>query len=200
MLQIAIERAAQLLPCVDAILFEDYGKGFLQQEIVDAILQQAAGKIITCDPHPQHPLAWRGLDVIKPNRTEAFAAVGIPWAPPVTPPLQDQALLSVGEKLLQRWSSKALLITLGEQGMMLFRQGHSPYHTPTRAQEIYDVSGAGDTAIALYTLGLVAGATPEEAAELANHGAGIVVGKLGTATCSPEELTESFNYHCSSGS
>ena len=192
LLQIAIDRAAELLPLVDAILFEDYGKGFLQQEIVDLIMKQGVDKIITCDPHPQHPLAWRGLDVIKPNRTEAFAAVGIPWAPPVTPPLQDQALLSVGEKLLQRWDSKALLITLGEQGMMLFRQGHSPYHTPTRAQEIYDVSGAGDTAIALYTLGLVAGATPKEAAELANHGSGIVVGKLGTATCSPEELTESF--------
>ncbi len=192
LLQIAIERAAELLPQVDAILFEDYGKGFLQQEIVDAILQQGAGKIITCDPHPQRPLAWSGLDVIKPNRTEAFAAAGIPWAPPVTPPLQDQALFSVGEKLLQQWGAKALLITLGEQGMMLFRQGHPPYHTPTRAQEIYDVSGAGDTAIALYTLGLVAGAMPEEAAELANHGAGIVVGKLGTATCSPEELMESF--------
>ena len=192
LLEIAIERAAQLIPCVDAILFEDYGKGFLQQEIVDAILKKGAGKIITCDPHPQRLLAWQGLDVIKPNRVEAFAAAGIPWSPPVIPPLEDQALLAVGEMLLKRWTSKALLITLGEQGMMLFRQGHPPYHTPTRAQEIYDVSGAGDTTIALYTLGIVAGASPEEAAELANHGAGIVVGKLGTATCSPEELAESF--------
>jgi D-beta-D-heptose 7-phosphate kinase/D-beta-D-heptose 1-phosphate adenosyltransferase len=100
--------------------------------------------------------------------------------------------LAVGKKLLQRWDAKALLITLGEQGMMLFQRGKKPYHTPTRAQEIYDVSGAGDTTIALYTLGLVAGAAPEEAAELANHAAGIVVGKLGTATCSPDELTESF--------
>lgn len=193
LLQVAIERAAALLPHVDAILFEDYGKGFLQQELIDAILERAAGKIITSDPHPQRPIAWRGLDVIKPNRTEAFAAAGVPWAAPVNPPLQDEALLAVGKKLLQRWESKALLITLGEQGMMLFQQGLEPYHTPTRAQEIYDVSGAGDTAIALYTLGLVAGAMPQEAAELANHGAGIVVGKLGTATCSPEELIESFD-------
>ncbi len=195
LLEIAIKRATELLPYIDAILFEDYGKGFLQQEFIDAILRQGVNKIITCDPHPQRPLAWSGLDVIKPNRTEAFAAAGVPWAPPITPPLQDQALLSVGEKLLQRWNAKALLITLGEQGMMLFRQGHLPYHTPTRAQEIYDVSGAGDTAIALYTVGLVAGAAPEEAAELANHGAGIVVGKLGTATCLPEELLESFESH-----
>jgi len=191
-LQVAIERASGLLPHVDAILFEDYGKGFLQQEFVDAILQRAGDKVITCDPHPQRPLAWHGLDVIKPNRTEAFAAASIPWTSPAHSPLQDEALLAVGKKLLQRWDAKALLITLGEQGMMLFQRGKKPYHTPTRAQEIYDVSGAGDTTIALYTLGLVAGAAPEEAAELANHAAGIVVGKLGTATCSPDELTESF--------
>ncbi len=192
LLQIAIERAEALLPSVDAILFEDYGKGFLQQELIEAILQRGAGKVITCDPHPQRPLAWHGLDVIKPNRTEAFAAAGVSWTAPVAPPLEDQALLLVGEKLLQRWNSKALLITLGEQGMMLFEQGKNPYHTPTRAQEIFDVSGAGDTAIALYTLGLVAGATSQEAAELANHASGIVVGKLGTATCSSEELKQSF--------
>ena len=192
LLQVAIERAALLLPSVDAILFEDYGKGFLQQELVDAILRQGAGKVITCDPHPQHSLAWHGLDVIKPNRVEAFATAGVSWSPPINPPLQDQALLSVGATLLDQWNSKALLITLGEQGMMLFRKGYHPYHTPTRAREIYDVSGAGDTTIALYTLGLAAGASPEEAAEMANHGAGIVVGKLGTAICSPTELIESF--------
>lgn len=192
LLEIAIARAEKLLPSIDAILFEDYGKGFLHQEIVDAILARAQTKIITCDPHPNRPLAWHGLDVIKPNRTEAFAAAGMPWTTPVNPPLHDKTLLAVGEKLLQRWKTKALLITLGEQGMMLFQHGLPPYHTPTRAQEIYDVSGAGDTAIALYTLGLVAGATPQEASELANHGSGVVVGKLGTATCSREELVKSF--------
>ena len=192
LLQRAIERSDALIPLVDGILFEDYGKGFLHQEIVTAVLQKGADKVITSDPHPQHVLEWHGLDVIKPNRTEAFAAAEVPWTPPVFPALEDQMLQIVGDKLLARWSAKALLITLGEQGMMLFRQGHTPYHTPTRAREIYDVSGAGDTAIALYTLGIVAGATPEEAAELANHASGIVVGKLGTATCSPEELTKSF--------
>jgi D-beta-D-heptose 7-phosphate kinase/D-beta-D-heptose 1-phosphate adenosyltransferase len=105
---------------------------------------------------------------------------------------QDTALLRVGEILLKRWNAGALLITLSEQGMMLFRPDHPPYHTPTRAREIYDVSGAGDTSISLYTLGIAAGATPEEAAELANHAAGVVVGKLGTATCSRAELETSF--------
>ena len=192
LLQKSIERSHALIDSVDAILFEDYGKGFLRQELVDAVLQKASHKIITSDPHPKNPLEWPGIAVIKPNRTEAFAAAGVPWTPPVFPVLHDQGLLSVGEKLLHRWQSNALLITLGEQGMMLFRQGYPPYHTPTRAREIFDVSGAGDTAIALYTLGIAAGATPEEAAELANHASGIVVGKLGTAICSPEELTQSF--------
>ena len=190
----AITRIHELLPSVDAILFEDYGKGFLNQHLVNALLKEAKNlnKIVTSDPHPNNKLEWPGIAVIKPNRTEAFAAAGVKWSPPVTPALQDEALLTVGKKLLERWDSKALLITLGEQGMMLFRPGKSPYHTPTRAREIYDVSGAGDTAIALYTLGIASGATEEEAAELANHGAGVVVGKLGTAICSREELEKSF--------
>lgn len=188
----AIERSYALIDSVDAILFEDYGKGFICQELVDAVLKRGAHKIITSDPHPHNRLEWPGIAVIKPNRTEAFAAAGIPWSPPVFPALEDQALFTVGKKLLDRWQSQALLITLGEQGMILFRKDQTPYHTPTRAREIFDVSGAGDTAIALYTLGLAAGNSPAEAAELANHAAGIVVGKLGTATCSPEELIESF--------
>lgn len=189
----ATVQSTAIVEQVDGILFEDYGKGFLCQELVTAIIQKGHDKIITSDPHPQNPLKWASIDVIKPNRTEAFAAAGISWTPPVFPVEEDKTLLTVGKILLERWQSKALLITLGEQGMMLFQQGRSPYHTPTRAREIYDVSGAGDTAIALYTLGLVAGASPEESAELANHAAGVVVGKLGTATCSSEELVASFS-------
>jgi D-beta-D-heptose 7-phosphate kinase/D-beta-D-heptose 1-phosphate adenosyltransferase len=191
--QSAIERSFSLIASVDAILFEDYGKGFLNQPLVNAVLKKAAGSIITCDPHPHHLLEWAGIAVIKPNRAEAFAAAGIPLTPPVFPVAKDHALLEVGAKLLDRWQTQALLITLGEQGMMLFQKDHKPYHTPTRAREIFDVSGAGDTAIALYTLGISSGATPEEAAELANHASGVVVGKLGTATCSPEELIASFD-------
>ena len=192
LLKVAVERSHALMKTVDAILFEDYGKGFLNQSLVDAVLREASHQTITSDPHPHNHLEWPGIAVIKPNRTEAFAAAGIPWKPPFSPALEDQALLAVGKELLDRWQSNALLITLGEQGMMLFREGHPPYHTPTRAREIFDVSGAGDTAIALYTLGITSGATPEEAAEMANHASGIVVGKLGTAICTPEELLASF--------
>ncbi len=189
-----VTRARKLVQEADAVLIEDYGKGFLDQLLVDEVIRAAkeSGTIVTCDPNPKNPLEWTGVDTIKPNRSEAFAAAGIPLTPPVHPVEKDKALMEVGRLLLQRWQAGALLITLSEQGMMLFRPGDPPYHTPTRAREIFDVSGAGDTSISLYTLGIASGAEPDEAAELANHAAGIVVGKLGTATCSKEELVESF--------
>lgn len=189
-----LAKARDLVSQSDAVLIEDYGKGFLDQPFVDALLETARehGTLVTCDPNPKNPLEWPGISTIKPNRSEAFAAAGVPLTPPVHPVENDTALLKVGEILLKRWNAGSLLITLSEQGMMLFRRDHPPYHTPTRAREIFDVSGAGDTSISLYTLGIAAGATPEEAAEMANHAAGIVVGKLGTATCSREELERSF--------
>jgi len=189
-----LAKARDLVSQSDAVLIEDYGKGFLDQPFIDALLETARehGTLVTCDPNPKNPLEWPGISTIKPNRSEAFAAAGVPLTPPIHPVENDTALLKVGEILLKRWNAGSLLITLSEQGMMLFRRDHPPYHTPTRAREIFDVSGAGDTSISLYTLGIAAGATPEEAAEMANHAAGIVVGKLGTATCSREELERSF--------
>lgn len=189
-----VHKARALVDSADAVLIEDYGKGFLDQGMVNSVLEAARekGVIVTCDPNPKNPLEWQGIAAIKPNRSEAFAVAGIPPSPPVYPVEEDDALMRVGKILLERWNAGALLITLSEQGMILFRPGHTPYHTPTRAREIFDVSGAGDTSISLYTLGIAAGATPEEAAELANHAAGIVVGKLGTATCTRTELEESF--------
>jgi bifunctional ADP-heptose synthase (sugar kinase/adenylyltransferase) len=86
-----------------------------------------------------------------------------------------------------------LLITLGELGMLLCQRGRKPFHIPTVAREVFDVSGAGDTVIATFTLAIAAGASPVEAAILSNHAAGIVVGKLGTAIVKPEELTASFD-------
>src|SRR5438874_2179188 len=94
--------------------------------------------------------------------------------------------------LSEKWDAENLLITLGEQGLLLFRHDAPPYHAPTRARQVFDVSGAGDTVIALYTLALTTGASPQEAAEIANHASGVVVGKLGTATVTCEELLASF--------
>ncbi len=189
------ESVREQLPQIDAIILEDYGKGFLTSELVDQIcvLGQQAGKIVTVDPNPRHPLAWKNVTAVKPNRAEAFLAAGIPWSDPAEPAQADRALLQVGAALLEKWETRHLLITLGEQGMMLFAPGTEPLHIPTRARQVFDVSGAGDTAIALFTLALACDASAAEAAEVANHASAVVVGKLGTATVSPEDLRASFD-------
>ena len=185
------------LPDVDAVILEDYGKGLLDRDLADEIAAKAraAGKPVAVDPNPNNPIPWHGVTVIKPNRHEAFAAAGIPWSEPSAHPLEDKQLLKAGEILLEKWDTDQLLITLSELGMLLFTKDGQRHHTPTRAREVFDVSGAGDTAIALYTLALCAGATPVEASEIANHASGVVVGKLGTATLTPAELLASFQNH-----
>ena len=188
------ERAARLfgraIADVDAVVVADYGKGFLSQELADYICRTAreSGKILTVDPHPRTSLRWLRATAVKPNRTEAFLAAGLPVTDPVDPVLCDEPLLGAGKRLLEMWETENLLITLGEQGMLLLRPGAPPRHTPARAKEVFDVSGAGDTAIAVFTLGLAAGASAVEAAEMANCASGIVVGKLGTATVTAAEL------------
>jgi rfaE bifunctional protein kinase chain/domain len=179
---------------LDAIIVADYGKGFLSQPLADYICRtaRAHGKILTVDPHPYTSLSWPGSTAIKPNRAEAFMAAGLPPSDPVAPVLSDQPLLEAGNRLLQLWKTGSILITLGEHGMLLFQSGSQPYPIPTRAKGVFDVSGAGDTALAVFTLGLAAGATPAEAAELANRASGIVVGKLGTATVTAAEFQASF--------
>ena len=182
------------IPEIDAIIFEDYGKGFLSTELVSQIADAArsAGKIVAADPNPRNLVDWRGLTVIKPNRTEAFLAAGIASGDPDTDPSQDADLKRAGETLLKKWETENVLITLGEHGMMLFQEKEAPHYIPAKAQEVFDVSGAGDTAIALFTLGLACGATPTEAAEIANHASAVVVSKLGTATVTRDELMASF--------
>jgi D-glycero-beta-D-manno-heptose-7-phosphate kinase len=182
------------IPETDAIIFEDYGKGFLSTELVSQIVDAArsAGKIVAVDPNPRNLVEWRRLTVIKPNRTEAFLAAGIPSGDPDTLPSQDKDLKRAGETLLKKCETENVLITLGEHGMMLFQREKPPHYIPTKAREVFDVSGAGDTAIALFTLGLACGATPTEAAEIANHASAVVVSKLGTATVTRDELITSF--------
>jgi D-beta-D-heptose 7-phosphate kinase/D-beta-D-heptose 1-phosphate adenosyltransferase len=109
-------------------------------------------------------------------------------------PFADKNLMAVAERLLRELNPALLLITLGELGMLLCQRGQKPFHIPTVAQEVFDVSGAGDTVIATFTLAIAAGASPIEAAILSNYAAGIVVGKVGTATTTPEELATSFNH------
>jgi rfaE bifunctional protein kinase chain/domain len=191
---LAMEQLDRIIASVDAVVVADYGKGFLTQTLADRLCLTARerGKILTVDPHPHTSLSWNGVTAVKPNRMEAFLAAGLPPSEPVTPVLADRMLLEAGSRLRQRWQAENLLITLGEHGMLLFEGEEPATHTPTRAKDVFDVSGAGDTAIAVLTLALAAGATPGEAAELANRASGIAVGKLGTATVTAAELQASF--------
>lgn len=193
------------LPDLDALIIEDYGKGFITQPLVELLVRlcKEAGKLLTVDPSPRNPLDWKGATLVKPNRLEAFAAAGLDDKHTPGDPTKDPQLLEVGKRLLAKWQVANVLVTLGEQGMMIFSADSSPinsqlstinctHHIPTRAREVYDVSGAGDTAIALLTLALASGMSLHDAAEVANHASGIVVGKLGTATLTPQELLEAF--------
>jgi D-beta-D-heptose 7-phosphate kinase/D-beta-D-heptose 1-phosphate adenosyltransferase len=148
---------------------------------------------LSFDPKPVHHLNLSGLSLITPNRKEAFELANLPDETRNPNPLADKNLMLVAEWLLHELRPAVLLITLGELGMLLCRRGYKPFHIPTIAQEVFDVSGAGDSVIATFTLAIAAGASPLEAAILSNHAAGIVVGKIGTATTSPEELLKSFS-------
>ena len=188
--------ARKRLANVDAIIFEDYGKGFLTRELVGRIARdaRAAKKIVTADPNPHNLIDWSGMTAVKPNRAEAFLAAGIPARDSELPPNKDVDLVRAGKELLQKWGVQYLLVTLGEHGVMFFEKGKRPHHIPTKARDVFDVSGAGDTAIALFTLALVCNATPLEAALIANHASAVVVGKLGTATVTRDELISSFEH------
>ncbi len=189
----ALAAIAGLLESMDGVILEDYGKGLINQSLVSEVcaLASAKGKVVvTADPNVQNPLLWSGVNVLKPNRGEAFAMVGQPDPGALDNPLEDGPLLETAQTLIVQQNVQAVLITLGEHGMLLVEKGRKAYHTPTRAREVFDVSGAGDTAIALFTLALCAGASMHEAAEISNHASGVVVGKLGTATLTPEELAD----------
>jgi D-beta-D-heptose 7-phosphate kinase/D-beta-D-heptose 1-phosphate adenosyltransferase len=177
-----------------AVIVGDYGKGVVTQGLLDELKQlcRENGVWLSLDPKPIHQLNLSGLSLITPNRKEAFELARIDDETRHQDPLQDRNLMEVAERLLRELRPALLLITLGELGMLLCQRGQKPFHIPTVAQEVFDVSGAGDTVIATFTLAVAAGASPIEAATLSNHAAGIVVGKIGTATTTPDELTASF--------
>jgi len=139
-----------------------------------------------------HHLNLAALSLITPNRKEAFELAGITDGTRCANPLEDKHVMLAADRLLNELRPALLLITLGEQGMLLCQRGHKPFHIPTVAQEVFDVSGAGDTVIASFTLAIAAGASPVEAAIISNHAAGVVVGKVGTAIVTPNELLGSF--------
>jgi D-beta-D-heptose 7-phosphate kinase/D-beta-D-heptose 1-phosphate adenosyltransferase len=173
----------------------DYGKGVVTQPLLNEMksLCRERGIWLSLDPKPVHQLNLNGLSLITPNRKEAFELADLLDDTKCDDPLADHSLAQVAERLLKELRPAVLLITLGELGMLLCQRNQPPFHIPTVAQEVFDVSGAGDTVIAVFTLAIAAGASPVEAAILSNHAAGIVVGKVGTATTSPHELLTSFD-------
>ena len=183
-------RLRSLMCGATGAILDDYDKGVIRQDVVDAVLGPARkrGVPVGFDPKRNHTLRVSGVTLATPNSKEAHEAAGVPERPADADPAKDESLRRVGRILLQKWRPEQLIVTLGARGMYLISQGRAPRVIPTKAREVYDVSGAGDTVIAACLLAIAAGADYHEAAVIGNYAAGVVVGKLGTATCSRAEL------------
>jgi len=175
-----------LLEQAKGIIISDYAKGALSAALVMDLIQEAreAKKFLAVDPKAGDFSVYRGASIVTPNKKEAVRASGVEI-------VDEASFIQAGEKLLEVIASDYLLITRGEEGMTLF-EGKEHSHIPTVAREVFDVSGAGDTVIASLTLAVAAGASIRDAAILANHAAGMAVGKLGTAAASGEEILSSI--------
>lgn len=172
-----------------AIVISDYGKGVVTKDLLDGIreIMRERNIVICVDPKKSDFSLYEGCDIITPNHHEAGRAAGVER-------VSRDNLIEVGTTLLSRYRYQALLITRGEEGMSLFEKNDGIHHTafPTQAREVFDVTGAGDTVIGVFALCMASGATFKEAAFLANHAAGIVVGKVGTSTVSQAELRKAI--------
>jgi len=168
---------------VDAVIIEDYGKGVINSELLRACIPLARRKkkIITVDPKDDHFSFYKGVDAITPNHKEASFASGVNIT-------NKKTLNQAGITLLNKLKCSTVLITLGEKGMSLFKESSKPVHIPTLAQDVFDVSGAGDTVVGTFSLSLASGATSLQAAHIANCAAGIVVGKVGINVVTQDEL------------
>jgi rfaE bifunctional protein kinase chain/domain len=172
------DMVARLAAECDAVILSDYAKGLISQDIVEAA---RAAPIIAADPKPKNIALYTGVTVLAPNVAETAIATGIA--------IDDEASLErAGTALLERLGSRYVVITRGERGMALFGSDGTRAMVPAAARTVFDVSGAGDTVIAVLTAALAAEASIEMALQLANFAAGAVVAKLGTATASPDEI------------
>ncbi len=173
---------------VNGVILSDYGKGVVTPRTSAAIIESARehGIVVTVDPKVEHFHIYRHVTSITPNHFEAEKAAGIPAS-------DEKNLDRIGRRLLEMLESSAVLITRGKDGMALYHADGTSERIPTRAREVYDVAGAGDTVIAVYTAALAVGASHLEAAQLANFAASVVIGKVGTATANREEIRRNIN-------
>lgn len=185
-----VSQFRKMLQSCAAVVVSDYAKGLISPLLLKEILPmaRASGKIVCVDPKLKDLGLYRPATVITPNTLEAERASGVTIS-------NRRDLLRAGRKILRSLRVDYLLITRGEEGMALFQKASGVTHIPTVAREVFDVTGAGDTVISTLTLGLVAGLPILQAAVLANIAAGIVVGKLGTATVTPDELIDRLRLH-----
>jgi D-beta-D-heptose 7-phosphate kinase/D-beta-D-heptose 1-phosphate adenosyltransferase len=170
----------------DAVIFSDYAKGVITQELLDFAIPAARknATLVALDPKPSRKLAFHGVDLITPNRHEALELASLPEPGSGEP----YPLAEVTRRIHEAHAPLHLIVTLGADGMAVCRGGSVVETLPTQAREVFDVSGAGDTVIATLTAALAAGAPARDAAAFANTAAGIVVSKMGTATPTPAEI------------
>ncbi len=176
----------------DAVIVSDYKKGMVSRDLIKGILGKSKlgksgtreGLFVAVDPKIGHFDLYKGVSLITPNIMEASSGSR-------TEIRDENTLLLAGRTLMRKLGCAAVLITRGEQGMSLFEK-RGVTHIPTVARKVYDVTGAGDTVISAFTLAHACGASMEEAAIIANHAAGVVVGEVGTAVASPDQIIESF--------
>ncbi|HEX8721131.1 MAG TPA: D-glycero-beta-D-manno-heptose-7-phosphate kinase [Pyrinomonadaceae bacterium] len=175
-----------LLKGAAALVVSDYDKGAVTPAVLGEILPaaEAAGVPVLVDPKLRNFWSYRPATLVTPNHIEALRVTN-------NEDDTDEGVARAAREIRDRLGCRSVLITRGERGMMLLEDGE-PTYVPTAAREVYDVTGAGDTVIATLAATLAAGATLTEAATLANHAAGVVVGKIGTATATAEELLASF--------
>jgi len=186
-IEMLVSRLAGLGP-FDGFVLSDYGKGLLTDEALTAFIAagRALGIPLVVDPKKGDYSQYRGVTSLTPNQKEAEQSCAMS--------ITDEASLkSAGAKLLERTDAEAVLITRGEHGMALFQKDGGEHHLETEATTVYDVTGAGDTVIAVYTTVLSSGASFAEAADLANHAAGLAVRELGTATVTSAQLAAALN-------
>ncbi len=186
-----MERIQQALPQIGALVLSDYAKGALSKVQGMIALARAAKVPVLIDPKGTDFERYRGATLLTPNLSEFEAVVGHCQS--------EEELVTRGMKLVADFELSALLITRSEQGMTLLQPGREPLHLPTQAQEVFDVTGAGDTVIGVLAAALAAGNTLEESCFLANAAAGVVVGKLGTSTVSPVELENAIRGRAETG-
>jgi D-beta-D-heptose 7-phosphate kinase/D-beta-D-heptose 1-phosphate adenosyltransferase len=185
--QALMSRVLERVPDVDVILISDYGKGAISRALIDSLSAKAsaAGKLTIADPKGLDFSKYAGLTLITPNKKEAALAAGIDVR-------DEPGLMAAGQRLLETVAIDKLLITCGKDGMVFFERGAAPLKIGTRARQVYDVSGAGDTVVAVLGLALAAGFSYPDAIKMANAAAGVVVGKVGTAGASRAELAEAL--------